>query len=119
MKKSLKELIDFYRNSTDQKPVFVDFSSMEKMEEFMHSYYTLKKESIFNLGKVGTELPSTDDIYEFLGSCNDKEMIITGLGSLLKLYGVNFFRRYVHSLLNATYSTKFIFITYQCSNFFD
>ncbi len=115
----VKKKIDSYLTSGDKRPLILDFSSLEEMEELSCSYSLLKKQDVLSLAKNGSEIPSMGDIYEFMETCKDSACCIYNLGSLLRLKGADEVATTIHTLLGNAYSTQFIIITYQCSKYFN
>ncbi len=119
MKENVKRKIESYRNGDDKRPLIVDVSTLESLRDLLQNYYSIQKTNILDLTKVEAELLQLADLHEYMGNCKEDVIILTGLGTYLKLLGQNELNRVVHSLLNTSYSTKFIIITYQCFKYFN
>ena len=115
----VKKKIDSYLTSGDKRPLILEFSSLEEMEELSRSYFLLKKQDVLSLAKNGCEIPSMGDIYEFMETCKDSACCIYNLGSLLRLKGADEVATTIHTLLGNAYSTQFIIVTYQCFKYFN
>lgn len=119
MKESVKRKIESYRKSNDKRPLVVDVSTPEELNSFNQEYATISKKDVYDLVKVGSEIPQLSDIHEYLGNCNEDIVILTGMGAYLRLMGKVHLNQIIHSIIATTYNSKFIIITYQCSKFFD
>ena len=119
MKESVKRKIESYRKSNDKRPLVVDVSTPEELNSFNQEYATISKKDVYDLVKVGSEIPQLSDIHEYLGNCNEDIVILTGMGAYLRLMGKIQLNQIIHSIIATTYNSKFIIITYQCSKFFD
>ncbi len=116
----IKKKIDSYLSSGDKRPLVVDISSLEGMEELSHLYLLLSKQDVLALSKSRCEIPSMGDIYEFMETYKETEScFIYNLGSLLRLQGAEDIVSTIHTLLGNAYSTQFIIVTYQCSKYFN
>lgn len=119
MDSCIKKKIDSYRTSGDKRPLIVDFSSLEEMEELFHSYLLFHRQDALKLAKEDCEIPSMGDIYEFMETCKEPVSFIYNLGSLLRLQGAEAIASTIHALLGKVYNTQFIIVTYQCSKYFN
>lgn len=119
MKESVRRKIESYRMSDDKRPLVVDVSTPEELQNLYQEYYTVNKKNVFDLVRIGSEIPQLSDIYEYMGGCDDGIIILTGMGTYLKLMGVNNLNQIIHSVITTTYNSKFIIVTYQCSKFFN
>lgn len=119
MKTLIHNKIESYRLGDDKRPLIVDVSTLDELQEIYQNYATLPRISVFDLTNKNAELPQLSDIYEFMGTCSEKVMLITGFGSYFKLLGINEMMRNIHSILKSSYSCKFIIVTYQCSKFYN
>ena len=115
----IKKKIDSYRTSGDKRPLIVDISSLEEMEELSHFYLLFHRQDVLTLAKNGCEIPSMGDIYEFMETCKEPISFIYNLGSLLRLQGAEEVASTIHTLLGKVYNTQFIIVTYQCSKYFN
>lgn len=115
----LKRRIDSYRSSDDNRPLIVDFSYINDLKEISQEYFLLPKRNVLKDIKVNGDVPTISDIYELLNSVNEKECLIFGLGSLLKIFGVETLKDVIHDILGTSYNCKFVVITYQCNKYFD
>lgn len=116
---NFKRKIDSYLGGNDNRPFIVDVSSLDDLQELSREYLTLGKIDVFNLAVEPEEWPSEGKIYEALDKCILNECLVYNLGAYLRLLGRDDFNRIIHSLLSTSYKTKFVIITYQCSNFFN
>ncbi len=119
MKEWIKRRIEAYRNSDDKRPLIVDVSHVDDLQELSQQYLMLKKKVVFDLANWGSELPNTADIYQYMDCCNEELCFIYGLGTYLRLKGKEEFKKTIHSLLGTAYATKFIIVMYQCGRYFD
>ena len=115
----IKKKIDSYLASEDKRPLIIDVSSLEEIEELSRLYLLLNKQDVLSLTKNGCEVPSKGDIYEFMGTCKESACCIYNLGTLLRLNGADEVATTIHTLLGNVYSTQFIIVTYQCSKYFN
>ncbi len=114
----LKKKIDSYLTGNDKRPLVVDVSSLKDLDELLQLYITIDRKDVFGLADSSEKLPSLGNIYEFLSGCTFDKCFIDNLGTYLRLYGCDIFESAIHSLLNTSYSTKFVILTYQCSRYF-
>lgn len=116
MQELIKNRIKSYLNSNDNRPLVIDVPSVEERDAFLLDYYHNTKQSIFDLTAPDAELPEISSLYEFMENCNEKIVIITDFGTYLKLYGLEFLQQNIHALLEKSFSTKFLILTFQCAN---
>lgn len=119
MKDHIRKRIESYRNSDDKRPLIVDVSTIDDLQELSQQYLMVKKKSVFELVESSRELPSIDDIYQFLDSCVENLCFVYGLGTYLRLNGKETFAKIIHSLLGTAFTTKFIIVTYRCGKYFN
>ena len=119
MKESVKRKIESYRMSNDQRPLVVDVSTLEELQSFYQEYFTVNKKDVFDLVKIGSEIPQLSDIHEYMGGCNEEVVILTGMGAYLRLLGEKQLNQTIHSIISTAYDSKFIIVTYQCSKYFN
>lgn len=117
MQERIKNSIKSYLEGNDNRPLIVDVSSVKDRDDFLQSYFQTMKKSVFDLAPNNAELPETSSLFEFMSNSTENTMIITDLGTYLKLYGLDLFEQIIHSLLGKSYATKFIILTFQCSKF--
>ncbi|MDD6846894.1 MAG: BREX-4 system phosphatase PglZ [bacterium] len=119
MDERLRKKVQSYRDCDDQRPLFVDASTQEERTDFLTEYSSLKRQDIFDLPHASDSFPGEADIYNFLGSLDCKEILVTGLGVFLKILGKEDFERITHALLSQSFNSKVIFLTYQCAALFN
>lgn len=109
--------IQSFISSNDNRPLIIDVSSAEERDNFHLQFFQLQMKSVFELTQKNSELPSIASIYDFMESCTEKCLVLCDLSTLLKLNGEQEMFRVLHSLLLKSYSSKFIILTFQCSQF--
>lgn len=119
MEDKIYRAIDSYKKSNDKKPLIVDVSSTEDMSYFQQQYLLENKIDIFTRFNKDSEIPSISDLYEFMETCNEDICFIYGLGTLLKLKGLDEFNHTIHSILSKSFKTKFIIVTLLCEKYFN
>lgn len=119
MKDWIKKRIEAYRSGTDKRPIIIDVSRIEELNDINQQYIMVNKQNVFDLANDKSELPNKEDIYQFFDNCNEDLCFVYGLGTYLRLMGKGTLKELIHSLLGKAYNTKFIIVTFQCENFFD
>ena len=119
MDNTLKKRIESYRKGDDKRPLIIDFSNINELSSFRHSYLSLPTKNIFDISGSEIELPLIANVYEFFETCSEKECVVYLLGTLLKIYGKSELQKCIHSLLSSSYHTKFIIVTYRCENYIE
>lgn len=119
MDNTLKKRIESYRKGDDKRPLIIDFSDIEELLSFKHSYLSLPTKNIFDVSGKETELPLVANVYEFFDTCKEKECVVYLLGTLLKVYGKNELKKCIHSLISSSFQTKFIVVTFRCANYIE
>ena len=117
MQERIKNSIKSYLEGNDNRPLIVDVSSVKDRDDFLQSHFQTMKKSVFDLAPNNAELHETSSLFKFMSNSTENTMIITDLGTYLKLYGLDLFEQIIHSLLGKSYATKFIILTFQCSKF--
>lgn len=117
MQERIKNSIKSYIEGNDNRPLIIDVSSAKERDEFLQSYFQTSKKSVFDLALNKAELPEISDLYEYMNKCTEKIAIINDLGPYLKLYGKDSIQQEIHALLEKSFATKFIILTFQCSKF--
>ena len=82
----------------------MDVSTPEELNSFNQEYATISKKDVYDLVKVGYEIPQLSDIHEYLGKCNEDIVILTGMGAYLRLMGKVQLNQIIHSIVATTYS---------------
>ena len=119
MNNNLKKTIESYKTSDDKRPLFIDVSNINDLNDLFNQYIAIPKKSVFDLASKTNELVTDGEIFQYLESCKLDLCFIQGLGTLLRLKGLKEFKSTIHSILSASYNTKFIFITYQCARYYE
>lgn len=114
MQERIKSSIKAYLEGNDNRPLIVDVSSARDRDDFLQFYFQAVKKSVFDLVTNNSELPDISSLFEFMSNSSEKMIIITDLGTYLKLYGLEILKQKLYELLGKSYATKFIILTFQC-----
>lgn len=117
MQEQFKNKIQSYLKSNDNRPLVIDVPNIEEREDFLQQYFSITKKSIFDLTMKNAELPEISSLYEYMEKCDETIVIITDLGTYLKLYGQEFLQQSIHILLEKSFTTKFLILTFQCGKY--
>ena len=117
MQEQIKNRIQSYLTSNDNRPLVIDVPNVEERDDFLQLYFGMPKKSMFDFTSTSMELPGISNLYEYLRRCDDKVVIITDLGTYLKLYGQDFLKQNIHSLLEMSFATKVLILTFQCGKY--
>lgn len=117
MQEQLRNKINSYLSSNDNRPLIVDFSCAEARESFLQTNLLIPKIDVCEFVHKGKELPEIAELYEYMENCKEEKIIITNLGIFLKLFGQDFLRQNIHTLLEKSFTTKFLILTFQCAKY--
>lgn len=117
MHKRLKNKINSFIESNDSRPLVIDVSHVDERDNLLQDFFSTPKKSVFDLVKSGCELPEISTLYEYMSNCKERIVILTDLGTYLKLLGQELLQQNIHTLLEKSFATKFIILTLQCGHY--
>jgi hypothetical protein len=117
MHERLKNKINSFIDSNDNRPLIIDVSNVEERDNLLQDFFATPKKSIFELVKSECELPEISSLYEYMSNCKEKTVILTDLGTYFKLLGQDSLQQNIHALLEKSFATKFIILTLQCGQY--